>query len=125
MTLVCGLLVVMSHQLNTVIAVLYRPPNTRIDKFTDTLKKLNECFSNVPTPTHNIALMGDFNFNKSTITWFPCEEDGDLIPIVANHKDTENLDGKQDRLHAAKLCDLTTKFCLVQQVAIVTHGTEI
>ena len=30
---VCGLLVLMIHQLNTAVAVVYRPPDTRLREF--------------------------------------------------------------------------------------------
>ena len=38
---VCELLVVMVHQLNTVVAVVYRPPDTRINEFSEVLSKLD------------------------------------------------------------------------------------
>ena len=37
---VCELLVVHIHQLNTVVAVAYRPPDTRLSEFTYILSKL-------------------------------------------------------------------------------------
>ena len=70
--------------------------------------------------------MGDLNFNKQAITWSGHDGmDGDLVPLVHNHREVATADGKQDRLQAAKLCDLATKFSLVQKVSEPTHGTEI
>ena len=123
---VCELLVVMVHQLNTVVAVMYRPPNTRLSEFSETISKLDSLLTDLPTPTPIITLMGDFNFTKQAITWSRCDSvDNDLVPLVLNHRDVETSDGKQDRLQAAKLCDLATKYSLIQQVEDPTHGTEI
>ena len=77
-----------------------------------------------------ITVMGDMNFPKHSIRWSRLDSDepcfnGDLLPLVASHRDGETASGKQDRLQAAKLCDLATKYCLVQQVDIPTHGCEI
>ena len=127
---VCELLVVMVHQLNTVVAVMYRPPDTRMSEFSEALAKLDSCLSSLPAPTPTITLMGDLNFRKEAVAWSRCGDDdectsGDLIPIVANHRDGETAGGKQDRLQAAKLCDLATKHSLVQQVDQPTHGVEV
>ena len=132
---VCGLLVVMIHQLNTVVAVVYRPPDTRFHEFNDILVKLDLCLANLPAPTPTIALLGDFNLPRQCLTWSRCSDgsdgvegpdgDGDLVPVVAGHRDSETLGGKQDRLQAAKLCDLATNHSLIQQVDQPTHGAEI
>jgi hypothetical protein len=39
---VCELLVVKIHQLDTVVCVLYRPPDTRLEEFAGLLKCLDE-----------------------------------------------------------------------------------
>ena len=70
--------------------------------------------------------MGDFNFPKHAIAWARCDgDDIDLVPLVSNHRDGESVEGKQDRLQAAKLCDLAVKHSLIQQVDKPTHGVEI
>ena len=61
---VCELLVVMVHQLDTVVAVLYRPPDTRFNEFSEELSKLDSVLSELPPPTPTVTLMGDFNFPK-------------------------------------------------------------
>ena len=127
---VCELLVVMVHQLNTIAVVMYRPPDTRIDEFSQILAKLDSILIDASTPTPNIAIMGDFNFPRSSVVWTRCGEDdngsdGDLVPLVAGHKEVETAGGKQDRLQISKLCDLATKYSLVQQVNQVTHGAEV
>ena len=70
--------------------------------------------------------MGDFNFPKQAISWSRCEgSDSDLVPLVSSHRDGETSGGKQDRLQAAKLCDMALKYSLIQQVDKPTHGVEI
>ena len=83
---VCELLVVKVHQLETVVCVAYRPPDTSISEFTGLLKCLDDTLSALPAPTPNIILMGDFNFNKKCILWNHSEE-GLLVPLVANHSE--------------------------------------
>ena len=79
---VCELLAVMVHQLNTVVVVAYRPPNTRVSEFSELLSKLDNIFKELPTPTPAITVMGDFNFPKSCISWSRCDgEDNDLVPL--------------------------------------------
>ena len=66
---VCELLLVKIHQLETVVCVAYRPPNTAIGEFTGLLKCLDDTLSALPAPTPTIVLMGDFNFNSKCIEW--------------------------------------------------------
>ena len=122
---VCGLLVVMIHQLNTAVAVMYRPPNTRLKEFLDILEKLDSCLASLPSPTPTVAVMGDLNFPRHCIAWSRCSESSDLVPLVANHREGETAEGKQDRLQAARFCDIAMRHCLIQQVDKPTHGSEI
>ena len=125
---VCELLVVMVHQLKTAVAVLYRPPDTRMNEFSDVLSKLDTCLSSLSSPTPTIAVMGDLNFPRQSVVWSRSDGDdnsGDLVPMVAAHREGETVGGKQDRLQAAKLCDLATRHSLLQQVDQPTHGVEI
>ena len=89
--------------------------------------QLDICLSKLPSPTPTIAVMGDMNFPKQSLAWSRSDGDtsGDLVPLVAAHRDGETVGGKQDRLQAAKLCDLATKHSLLQQVDQPTHGVEI
>ena len=83
---VCELLVLMIHQLNTVVGVVYSPPNTRVSEFTEVISKLGSVLDDLPSPTPTIAIMGDFNFPKHSLTWSRCEgNDSDLVPLVPNH----------------------------------------
>ena len=94
---VCELLVVKVHQLDTLVCVLYRPPDTRIEEFSEVLHCLDNTLSSLPTPTPTVILMGDINLPQSCISWRRSEE-GILVPTVAGHRDTETAGGKQDRL---------------------------
>ena len=59
---VCQFLTVKIHQLDTVVTVFYRPPDTRMAEFTEALQKLDKILSDLPTPTPIMAVMGNFNF---------------------------------------------------------------
>ena len=82
---VCQFLTVKIHQLDTVATVFYRPPDTRMAEFTEALQKLDKILSDLPTPTPIMAIMGDFNFTRQTVTWSRGDE-GHLVPIVASHR---------------------------------------
>ena len=122
---VCEMIIVKVHQLDTVVCVLYRPPDTRGEEFACVLKCLDSTLSSLPSPTPNILVMGDFNFPQTCIKWKQCSEEGLLVPLVAGHRDGETSGGKQDRLQAQRLVDLATKHCLLQQVDTPTHGVEV
>ena len=61
------------------------------------LSKLDVILSELPAPTPIITMMGDFNFPKETVKWVRSDE-GLLFPDVANHREGEMVEGKQDRL---------------------------
>ena len=122
---VCGLLVLMIHQLNTAVAVIYRPPDTRLREFSEIIVKLESCLTSLPAPAPTVTVMGDLNFPRHCLTWSRCGEVSDLLPLVAGHREGETAEGKQDRLQAAKFCDLAVRHCLIQQVDKPTHGAEI
>jgi hypothetical protein len=44
--------------------------------------------------------------------------------VVANHRESVTVDGKQDRLQAQRLVEFANKHNLIQQVNVVTHGVE-
>ena len=119
---VCDLLVVRVHQLNTVVAVLYRPPDTTLKEFQAALSWLDEVLLDLSAPTPTIALMGDFNFPASVVTW--PGENGALLPRVAAHRQAESA-GPQVWQQCRKLCQLMANHNLVQTVDQATHGCEI
>ena len=121
---VCQLLLVHVHQLSTVVAVVYRPPDTRLEEFKPMLEKLDEILSDLQTPTPIISVMGDFNFTKEALRWERSEQ-GLLFPVIAKHRELETAGGKQDRLQANSLINMTSKHSLLQQVDQVTHAVEI
>ena len=121
---VCELLVVNIPKLDHIVAVIYRPPDTKCAEFTNMLNKLDEALSGLPAPTPTITLMGDLNLPQSVVKWVR-SEDGHLMPVVSNHREGEMAEGKQDRLQAQRLVDFTVKHSLIQQVDQATHGVEI
>ena len=66
---VCEVLIVKVYQLDTIVVVLYRPPDTDLCEFTPILNKIDSVLQNLPAPAPNITLMGDLNFPSSVITW--------------------------------------------------------
>ena len=121
---VCELLVVKIHQLDSVVCIMYRPPDTRIEEFVGLLQCLDNTLSSLPSPAPTVIVMGDMNFPRTCISW-RTSEDGLLVPVVAGHRDDETAGGKQDRLQAQKLTDLATKHSLLQQVEHATHAVEM
>ena len=72
------------HQLNTIVIVIYRPPDTGLHEFNTSLSKIEEVLNNLPTPAPTITLMGDLNFPAYVVTWDTVE--GVLLPRVAAHR---------------------------------------
>ena len=93
---VCELLVVKVHQLNSVVCIAYRPPDTKRSEFKELLECLEETLKSLPTPAPNILLMGDLNFSRRSLFWSQ-DEHPFLIPQVRNYRDCSNSEGKQDR----------------------------
>ena len=112
------------HQLDTVVCLVYRPPDTRLEEFAGLLQVIDNTLSQLASPTPTIILMGDFNLPKTCISW-KWSDDGILVPLVAGHRDEETAGGKQDRLQAQQLIDLSSKFCLLQEVDKATHVVEL
>ena len=121
---VCELLIVHIHQLDTVVCLVYRPPDTRLEEFAGLLQVIDNTLSQLASPTPTIILMGDFNLPKTCISW-KWSDGGILVPLVAGHRDEETAGGKQDRLQAQQLIDLSSKFCLLQEVDKPTHIVEL
>ena len=120
---VCEFLIVNVHQLNTVVIVIYRPPDTGLHEFGTSLSKIEEVLNNLPTPTPTITLMGDLNFPASAVTWE--HEEGVLLPRVAGHRVGHDSEGGQVRQQAARLCNMAAKFHLTQHVGLATREKEI
>ena len=120
---VCELLIVKVYQLDTIVVVVYRPPDTCLGEFKPILNKIDKVLQNLPAPSPNITLMGDLNFPSSAVTWQMA--DGGVLPRVGGHRVTQQGDGKQVRQQAANLCDLALKYSLTQQVAEPTREKEI
>ena len=122
---VCELLVVHIHQINTVVAVAYRPPDTRYSEFDHLLSQLDNLLSLLPAPTPNIVLLGDFNFQDKNLSWARSTE-GFLVPLVHAHRlGAASESSHHVRQQAAKLCDVARKHSLIQKVHQATHGKEI
>ena len=78
---VCEILVVHIHQLNTVVAVTYRPPDTKLAEFTPILSQVDKLLCDLSDPVPNIIFLGDFNFQDQNLSWVR-SEDGLLVPLV-------------------------------------------
>ena len=120
---VCELLVLKIHSLNTVLAIIYRPPDTRLSEFSPALTELNKLLTDLPAPAPNLVLMGDLNFPSTVMNRMSV--DGLLVPSVHGHRLEGAEDGQQARLQASRLCDMATSHHMVQLVGNPTHGKEI
>ena len=54
---VCELLMVKVHQLDTIVVLVYRPPDASFNEFSPILKKIESVLQNLLAPTPNITLM--------------------------------------------------------------------
>ena len=122
---VCEVLIVKVHQLDTIVTVVYRPPDTRYHEFAPIIKKIDTVFQNLPAPAPNFTIMGDLNFPSSVITWQVI--DVVILPRVAGHRVSEeqSSESTQVRQQAALLCDLASKYHLTQQVGTPTRDKEV
>ena len=100
---------------------MYRPPDTRMSEFTSILSQLDKLLCELPEPTPNIVLMGDFNFPNQHMSWVR-SDDGHLLPIVHGHREDVHSEGVHVRQQAAKLSEFALKHNLIQHVDKVTHG---
>ena len=120
---VCSLLLIKLHLMDVIMAVVYRPPDTRISEFTPVLTEIENCLSKLSTPVPTVLMLGDLNLPSSVMSWIPIE--GQVVPHVLNHRVTEEVNGLQTRLQAKKLCELCTNFQMTQLVDKPTHEKEI
>ena len=111
---VCELLLVQIHSLNTVIALVYRPPDTRLAEFTPILNEIEVVMSSLSLPSPIMVLCGDFNFPSSVMTWPKVE--GHIVPSVHSHREVNDDEGLMVRLQAQKLCNLALQHHMVQMV---------
>ena len=81
---VCEVLVMHVHQLNTIVTIIYRPPETCLSEFASILNMLEKVFQKLPLPAPTITIMGDLNFPSSAMTWQMV--DGVLLPRVDGHR---------------------------------------
>ena len=96
---VCEVPIVLVHQLNTYVTVLYRPPDTGLNEFVPILHKIDEVLQNLPAPSPTITVLGDLNFPSSVVTWDMVE--GVLFPRVGEYKEEQESEGGQLRQQAA------------------------
>ena len=75
---VVQLLVLKIHSLNSVMVVMYRPPDTRLSEFSPALSELDKFLSDLPSTIPSMFMMGDMNFPSSAMSW--SRVDGHLIP---------------------------------------------
>ena len=122
---VCELLVLKVHSLNTIISVVYRPPDTRHQEFSSMLRELDRILSEQPPPSPTFVLLGDLNFPSKDLQWQ--NVDDCLLPVVHSHREVSDpaADGLKVRQQAQLLCDMMLRHHMVQYVDQVTHGKEI
>ena len=113
---VVEMLMVKIHQLDSIVVVLYRPPDTTASELRGALNCIDDTLSSLSAPLPTIVMCGDFNLGSSAVTWTTtCE--GDLVPTIAGHRDGETSRAKQ----ADMILDICQKFGLLQQVNSATR----
>ena len=120
---VCSLLVCRIHQLNTIVCVAYRPPDTKFKEFGEMLDTLDQTIKDTKRSDEIIVLMGDFNFPCTAVQWLCDEDEGFLYPVVRDHREGE--DGGRVRAQAQRLVNLALKHHLIQEVDRPTHAASI
>ena len=112
------------YTLNHYVAIIYRPPgSTKFKEFKEALDWLDSKLGSLSNPTPTISVCGDFNFNKSVVTW-SLDSDGDLVHTVANHREGGGEDGIKNAKQAQALFDFTSKHYLVQHVDKTTRSVN-
>ena len=105
------LLGVKIKSLNLVVLVVYRPPGSILSEvvpshpFMQTIDKFSSVLEALPTPTPNVAIMGDFNLPKAT--WPQC------VPITGASQIEKSI--------TLKMADLASQHFLEQVVLKPTH----
>ena len=119
----CEILAVKILQLNHICCVVYRPPGTPYTKFKEVLDKLNNMLTKLPSPTPDITIVGDFNFNSKDVSW---EEDdnGDLRASIRPWLQRESDEDFQERRQASELIELTDSLNMTQVVSLATREKE-
>jgi hypothetical protein len=120
---VCSMIICRIHQLNSLVCVTYRPPDTMFKEFSDMLCSLDETLKDNKRPNETVVLMGDFNFPRSVMQWLRHDEEGFIYPMVGEHRDGEN--GGRVRAQAQRLVNLALRHHLVQEVGKPTHDASI
>ena len=120
---VCSLLVCRIHQLNSIVCIAYRPPNTKFKEFIDMLDSLDQTLEDLKRTDENVILMGDFNFPCTDVQLLQEENEGFLYPVVREHREGE--DGGRVRAQADRLVNFALKYNLLQEVDKPTHGASI
>ncbi|CAI9731129.1 fission process 1 [Octopus vulgaris] len=104
----CNLLCIKIIQLNTVVTIMYRPPNSPTLSFTEPLTKLQQILGNMASPMPDIILLGDFNFPN----------------IIWPHGHILKLGTKAEQIQAAKLLEVTEKLYLKQMMTEATRNNN-
>ena len=82
------LLIVKIENMNLIIMVLYRPPGTSLQKFSEQLKNIEVFLNSVDRPSPNIMLLGDFNFPH--LKWELKDGQANITEVGGATKDEKN-----------------------------------
>jgi Reverse transcriptase (RNA-dependent DNA polymerase)/Endonuclease-reverse transcriptase len=101
-------------KLSLTVVVIYRPPKSPLSTFREALT-FARSFIETSNPK-KIALVGDFNFSNSHVTWRA--DDHGAMPIITGRRD-----GDWSSLEA--LLDFSGENFLVQQISAPTRGNSV
>ena len=82
------LLIVKIENMDLIIIVIYRPPDTFLQKFQEQLRKVEVFLKSVKTPSPNILLLGDFNF--SHLKWENQEGQAKICQVTGATNDVKS-----------------------------------
>ena len=116
---VCELLIVNIINHKTIIAVVYRPPDSSFKKFEEVLHIMNKTFAENENKTKIIC--GDFNFPPQIVEWYKYDE---ILydQITVGHSKGETFEKRESY---TKLKEMAHDFYLQQLVDKPTRGNNI
>jgi len=105
----CSSLCINILQLNIILVVIYRPPNSPLSSFNEMIMELQQKLKDMESPIPDIMFLGDFNFPN----------------IIWPQGSIQKVGTLSEQSQASKLIEVTDDLFLKQIVTIPTRGQNI